>query len=168
MMKRTAVLSFLMLFCFCALSDAMICPVDLQWQQNGCPVCVITLDVNESATVQLFDLEPLVGDYTATIADDSAVAEITSIVPVLGDNSNAVDYVGFWQLDYGWATVVPISDSTDHWDVTIKGLSVGSYTYVCDTGCSCAALEVNVVPLPSTLVLIGSGLLTLRTAGKRK
>lgn len=166
MMKQSVKLAYLLWICIAAFSHAA---TDLRWEKNFAPINEITLGINEFITVQLRDTDPVISQYDLTLLNASPAVDITSVTPLLGNLSYASEGSDSWLLHYAWdmGQPVPISDWFEHWDVTIQGLEPGSYSYDCGGSGEYSILHVTVVPLPSTLFLLSSGLLFMRPMKKR-
>lgn len=139
---------------------------NLLWYQNGSPIDEVTLQINESVTFQLLDEYPALEFYDLEIGNSfSPVAEITSVSPLFGNVSYSQPLApDYWLLHYewDWNGALPISDWVPHWEVTITGLTPGDHSFYSGGVEDYSILNVNVVPIPSSILLLFSGLLFIR------
>ncbi len=146
---------------------------DLFWKQNGLAIDEITIEPLQIITVQLYCDNPTASFYNVMMGNDaSSVADITQVVPLSLAGDRAYASAGapdWWSLHCEWnpATPRPISLWGNHWDVIIKGLSVGNYSinsdYHGDGGQgSNDILSVIVTPEPCSILLLGLGGVFLR------
>ena len=77
---------------------------NLLWYQNGLPIDELTLQINESVTLQLHDELAVVEFYDLEIGNSSSpVADIASVSQLMGDLSYAQQSdPDYWLLHYEW------------------------------------------------------------------
>jgi len=111
------------------------------------PISAFALDINTFATHS--------GDYTATVNDgsNSMIASIFDVFP----NSSTGEFLGF-------------TDSSPFTSVTIAVNQSEAFSYTVDTLVygNAAALTTTTTPEPSTFVLLGTGLISVVGASRRK
>ena len=151
------------------LGMASMASANLSWSQSA-----ITLGINESATVQIVSSTTVPYAALWMGANASTVAQITavSVLPAAVDGSAAVwtGYPGWWDITAkdNDPDNDPALASGNHFDVTIKGLAVGTYVINSDYyGQANLGTGVNdtltiTVPEPMTIALLGLGGLFLR------
>ena len=150
---------------------------DLVWHLNGNHINELTLDVMEIETVQLYCNDPTARAYDVTMGNSaSTIADITQVTPLYlaGDWAYASPSdPDWWNLHCDWNPLYPqpISVWGDHWDVTIKGLSPGSYSLNSDYYGAQGAndiLSITVIPEPCSILLLGLGGLVLRITNRKQ
>ncbi|MGA1979664.1 MAG: PEP-CTERM sorting domain-containing protein [Sedimentisphaerales bacterium] len=157
--KNISILFLLILFALVSAAQA-----NLTWS----PTNEITLNVGEIKTIQIYSDNPGLRSYGVIMGADwetSDAAQITDVTPLelAGDLAFAgvLESPGWWYLHSGWSDVGPISVWGDHWDVSIEGLSVGTYSLNSDiymiAGTENDVLSITVVPEPTTIGLLGLG-----------
>ena len=99
------------------------------------------------------------GSATSTVADITGVTAL----PAAGGNAVVAASTGDW---WGIATSDSVSPFTiaagNQYDVTIKGLALGSHSITSDLYGTGDTLSITVVPEPMTIALLGLGGLFLR------
>lgn len=154
--KNTSILFLLVLFGLVSAAQA-----DLTWSPNA-----VTLNIEEIKTIQIYSDDPALHSYDVTMGADwetGDAAQITDVTPLFlaGDlASTSLLAPGWWDLHSGWSDVAPISVLGDHWDVSIEGLTVGSYSLNSDIYGNAGAnhiLSITVVPEPMTIGFLGLG-----------
>jgi hypothetical protein len=159
--KNTLVLLLLTVFGLGSVAQA-----NLTWSPD-----VVTLDIGQTKTVQIYSDNPALHFYNVTMGADwetGDASEITDVTPLYlaGDLAYASPLTspGWWYLEAGWSGVGPISVWGDHWDVSIEGLTAGSYSLNSDIYGGAGAndiLSITVVPEPMTIGLFGLGAVLL-------
>ena len=149
------------------LGMASIASAALTWSTSS-----LTLDVDEIVTVQISSSDA--SAYGVWMwADESVVADVTAVsaYDAAGDNSayteDYLDYDGWYYLEAKDSDPESSPDiaSGNHWDITIKGLAVGSLSVDSDDAGYAGAndiLSITVVPEPAMIALLGLGGLFLR------
>jgi hypothetical protein len=129
----------------------------------------ITIDVDEVAVVQIASDDSgqygkWVGasDPTAFIADVTAVAALAAAGGDAAYTENYLGYDGWWYLEAKDATSPFTVASGDQWNISIKGISTGTWQFIADDTGTKDYLDVTVVPEPMTIALLGLGGLFLR------
>ena len=158
-MKKVLIL--LMVLGISSLAHATV----LTWSVDG-----VTLDVDEVVNVTLSADDNSTYDRKWVGADSSAVAEILDLVEraAAGEDADVRDptvttYPGWWTVQALDTTGTPGDTiaSGVQYDVSIKGLAVGTYIIASDSYGTNDSLTI-VVPEPITIVLLGLGGLLLR------
>jgi hypothetical protein len=132
----------------------------------------ITIDVDEVDVVQIdMDDTTQYGIWVGASDPTTFIADITAIAARLaaGDNAaiteNYLGWNGWWYLE-GKDLEEPYNiASGSQWDVSIKGISTGSFQYSLDDTSQIDGpkyLNVTVIPEPMTIALLGLGGLLLR------
>jgi hypothetical protein len=161
--KNTSILFLLVLFGLGSAAQA-----NLIWS----PTNAITLNVGEIKIVQIYSDDPALGYYDVIMGANwltGDAAQITDVTPLFlaGGYAYASPHpaAGWWYLHSEWGDLRPISVWGDHWDVSIEGLSVGSYSLNSDihktAGTENDVLSITVVPEPTTIGLLGLGAVLL-------
>ena len=148
---------------------ASVASAALTWSVSS-----VSVGLNESATVQISSstATTYAGGPAWVGNDASTVAEITGISALAAAGGNAAiqdptatTWAGWWTVN-ALDTEEPFTiASGNQWDVTIKGLAVGSYVIGSDFYASAGAndsLTITVIPEPMTIALLGLGGLFLR------
>jgi hypothetical protein len=143
--------------------------VDFYWRG----VDDVTLQMNESVTLSLTDLKPVYESYDLVFQNfNPSGIGIISISPMFGNASYAGQLTpDSWLLHYESVEFAPISDWFCHWEITITGLTPGNYSFDSTNfggEVPCSLLNINVVPIPSSLILLFSGLSFLLLKRKHK
>ena len=120
----------------------------------------VEIIIGNTAVVQLVSDsdQPYTSQWVG--ADSSLVAEITSmaVLPAAAEGTAvpSAAYPGWWVVEA--VDFTPPSDIAvgDHFDVTISGLALGTYTINSDYGTG-DNLLITVIPEPMTIALLGLG-----------